>query len=360
MIKGVITGELDAKLLRDPAIKSLLDTCINCKSCRVECPTGADISQICSMAKEVFAKEWGVGFSEALLEKVRIAAVFPEAYGLLRSSAGKALAGLIAGIDVRRTLPRLSRRSLSVKKSSLAHPKKKVVYFSGCYIDLFSPEGEGAATINVLGKNRIETILSSLKCCGMPGISSGNVEGVHKEITFNVKRLYGLVKSGYDIVTSCPSCGLALKEEYPGILNTPEAMLVSQNTFDIHEYLWMLLNDGEMNTNFKPSNRCVVFHVPCHLKTQAIGGLQESLVQLIPGMTIRKMEDSCCGMAGTFGLKKKNFDLSASIGSALFSRIEASGADYVVTGCGSCKMQISQFTSAKVIHTVELLSEYYL
>ncbi len=360
VIKGVITGELDAKLLRDPAIKPLLDTCINCKSCRVECPTGADVSQICSMAKEIFAKEWGVGFSQALLEKVRIAAVFPGMYQLLRSSAGKILAGLFTGIDGRRTLPKLSGKPLSVKRSPLAHPKKKVVYFSGCYIDLFNPEGEGTATINVLGKNKIETILPSLKCCGMPGISSGNVEGAHREIAFNVKKLYGLVRSGYDIVTSCPSCGLALKEEYPGILNTTEAMLVSQKTFDIHEYLWMLLNDGEMNTNFKPSSRCVVFHVPCHLKTQGIGVLQESLVQLIPGMTIKKMEDSCCGMAGTFGLKKGNFDLSASIGKELFSRIKSSGADYVVTGCGSCKMQINQFTSAKVIHTVELLSEYYL
>jgi glycerol-3-phosphate dehydrogenase subunit C len=64
-------------------------------------------------------------------------------------------------------------------------------------------------------------------------------------------------------------------------------------------------------------------------------------------------------MAGTFGLKNENYDLSASIGGKLFEGIKSSGADYVVTACGSCKMQIAQFTSAKVIHPVELLSEYY-
>ena len=364
VIKGIMTGELDAKLLKDPAIKGLLDLCINCRSCRVECPTGADMSQVCSMAKEIYVKEWGVGFSQSALEKVRLLCSIPAkmpglAKILLGSAPGKFLSELMFGLDSRRSLPVPSGRALPVGKSGGALAARKAVYFTGCYVDLFNAEGEGAAVIKVLQKNNVSVILAGQRCCGMPGISSGNIAGTKKEISANIRELYEKVKAGYDVITSCPSCGLALKEDYPRLLSTPEAVLISQNTYDIHEYLWILLNEGGMNTNFKSSNKAVVFHTPCHLKAQEIGGLQESLVQLIPGISIIRIDDSCCGMAGTFGLKNENYDLSASIGGKLFEGIKSSGADYVVTACGSCKMQIAQFTSAKVIHPVELLSEYY-
>jgi anaerobic glycerol-3-phosphate dehydrogenase C subunit len=365
VIKGVMTGELNRKLFRDPAIKDLLGLCINCKSCRVECPTGADISQICSMAREILVKEWGVGFSQALLERMRLlGSASARAPGIakimLSSSLGKFLAGLILGVDSRRTLPVPSGQALTVKAAAPARdPRRKALYFSGCYVDFFNSEGEGAAVLKVLRKNNIGVSLPAQKCCGMPSISSGNIEGARKDIAYNIKELYESAKAGYDIITSCPSCGLALKEDYPRIISTPEAMLIAQKTYDIHEYLWMLLNEGEMNTNFKSSNKSVVFHTPCHLKAHELGGLQESLVELIPGISIKKISDSCCGMAGTFGLRKENFDLSVSIGKRLFDQIKSSGADYVVTGCGSCKTQITQFTSAKVVHPIELLSEYY-
>ena len=365
VIKGIMTGELDAGLLRDPAIKALLDLCINCKSCRVECPTGADVSQICSTAKEIFVRQWGVGFSQAALEKIRLlGSVSAKAPGIakavFRSAPGKFLAELILGVDGRRTLPAPDGRVLAAKAAAGAtNPKRKAAYFSGCYVDLFNAEGEGAAVLKALQKNNIEVVLAGQRCCGMPGISSGNIEGTKNEISANTKELYELAKAGYDIITSCPSCGLALKEDYPRLLSTPEAVLIAQNTYDIHEYLWMLLNEGEMNTNFKSSNKSVVFHTPCHLKAQEIGGLQESLVELIPGISIKRIDDSCCGMAGTFGLKGENYDLSVSIGKRLFEQIKSSGADYVVTGCGSCKTQIMQFTPAKVVHPIELIAEYY-
>ena len=202
-------------------------------------------------------------------------------------------------------------------------------------------------------------ILPKKKCCGIPSISSGNIKAIKKDMAYNLKQLYDAVRAGYDIVTSCPSCGLALKEDYPRIINTAEATVAAQKTFDIHEYLWLLFNEGTLNTNFKPSSKKVVFHTPCHLKAQEIGDLQECLAELIPGISISKMADYCCGMAGSFGLKKKNFDLSMAIGERLFRNIKAASADFVVTSCGACKTQIKQGSGCKVIHLVELLAEYY-
>ena len=276
-------------------------------------------------------------------------------------SIGKNLAGLFLGLDKRRALPRPSVPPFEKKKSREKRgARRQVAYFYGCYVNFFGAEGEGEAALKVMEKNNVEVILPRQRCCGIPAISSGNVDAAKKDIAYNLKHLYEAVREGCDIVTGCPSCGIALKEDYPRILSTPTALLVSQKAFDIHEYLWLLYNEGEMNANFKPSNKTVVFHVPCHLKAQEIGSLQQCLVGLIPGITIKNITDSCCGMGGTFGLKKKNYDLSLAIGEKLFNEIKEASADYVVTSCGACKMQISQATSAKVISPIELLAEYYL
>ena len=364
IIKAIITGELDKKLLRDPAIKEILDLCINCKSCRVECPTGADVSQLCSIAKEIYVKEWGVPFAQALLENMRLLGSASAEVAFLEnlfmnSAIARRLGQLFLGLDKRRRLPRPSVPPFEKRRPAGKGGKRKAAYFYGCYVDFFNAEGEGNAMVRVLQKNNIEVVIPAQRCCGIPSISSGNSDAVKKDIAYNVKQLYEAAKAGCDIITSCPSCGLAIKEDYPRMLNTPEAVLVSQKAFDIHEYLWILFNEGEMNTDFKSSAKSVVFHEPCHLKAQAIGNLQRCLAELIPGINIKEIDDSCCGMAGSFGLKKKNFELSEKIGKGLFDAIKASGADYVVTSCGACKTQISQFTPAKIVHTVELLAEYY-
>ena len=364
ILKAVITGELDKKILRDPVIKDILDLCINCKACRVECPTGADVSGLCALAKEIYVKEWGVPFSQALLENMRFLGsssveltVFADIF--MCSALGRRLMEMFLGLDKRRLLPKPSVPPFEKRKLSGKSGRRKVAYFYGCYVNFFNAESEGAATLKVFEKNGIEVVIPRQKCCGIPGISSGNTDAVKKDIAYNLKYLYEAVKLGCDIVTGCPSCGLAIKEDYPRILSTPTALLVSQKTFDIHEYLWLLFNEGEMNTDFRSSKKTAVFHAPCHLKAQEIGNLQECLVELIPGISIKKIEDSCCGMGGTFGLKKKNYDLSLAMGEKLFNAIKEAKADCVVTGCGACKTQISQATSAKVVHPIELLADSY-
>ena len=364
ILKAIITGELDKKLLLRPAIKEVLDLCINCKSCRVECPTGADVSGLCALAKEIYVKEWGVPFSQSLLENMRLlgsasAELTSFADILMCSAFGRRLMEIFLGLDKRRLLPKPSVPPFEKRKLGGKSGRRKVAYFYGCYVNFFNAEGEGAAVLKVFEKNNIEVVIPRQRCCGIPSISSGNTDAVKKDIAYNLKYLNEAVKLGCDIVTGCPSCGLAIKEDYPRILSTPTALLVSQKTFDIHEYLWLLFNEGELNANFRSSKKTVVFHVPCHLKVQEIGDLQECLVELIPGISIKKIADSCCGMGGTFGLKKKNYDLSLAIGEKLFNAIKGAKADYVMTSCGACKAQISQATSAKVVHPIELLAECY-
>ncbi|HCA80751.1 MAG TPA: anaerobic glycerol-3-phosphate dehydrogenase subunit C, partial [Bacteroidetes bacterium] len=98
---------------------------------------------------------------------------------------------------------------------------------------------------------------------------------------------------------------------------------------------------------------------PCHLKTQQNKFGPLDLLKLVPELDLVGIRDSCCGIAGTFGMKKENFDLSMRIGSKLFGEIERVKPDVVLSGCGTCQIQIRQGTGLDVIHPLELLNQSF-
>ena len=57
------------------------------------------------------------------------------------------------------------------------------------------------------------------------------------------------------------------------------------------------------------------------------------------------LDSQCCGIAGTYGFKKENYETSQAIGSPLFRQIEESGIDLVISDCETCKWQIEMSTS---------------
>ena len=69
------------------------------------------------------------------------------------------------------------------------------------------------------------------------------------------------------------------------------------------------------------------------------------------------LDQKCCGMSGTYGFKKENYQTSQNIGQSVFDQIEALNVDYVVTDCESCKMQIEMNTVHKVVHPLTLMAQ---
>jgi glycerol-3-phosphate dehydrogenase subunit C len=147
--------------------------------------------------------------------------------------------------------------------------------------------------------------------------------------------------------------------EYPKILDTELASRVAENCYDIHQFLTLLHQKGELNLKLGRLDLDLGYHNPCHLR--ALGVVKEpvELLQLIPGVKVRVLSDGCCGLVGTFGMKRKNFDLSMAIGKRLFKEIADSGADGLSTSCGACQLQILQGTGRKAVHPISLLALAY-
>jgi glycerol-3-phosphate dehydrogenase subunit C len=103
----------------------------------------------------------------------------------------------------------------------------------------------------------------------------------------------------------------------------------------------------------------VGYHNPCHLRALDGGDDVLALFGLIPGVRIREYSDGCCGLGGTFGMKKNNFDLSMEIGNRLFQEINDSEVDEIATSCAACAMQIFQGTRRQAVHPLSLLALSY-
>jgi len=138
ILKALINARLSKEMLLETPFKEILDLCVNCKSCRVECPTGADIPLLSFLAKENYVKQVGAPIFQQFTENMKLlgttASRFP---GLCRiftdSYAGKLLMELTLGIDRRRQLPKPSIPAFENRHIDKNRRKKKVVYFYGCF-----------------------------------------------------------------------------------------------------------------------------------------------------------------------------------------------------------------------------------
>jgi len=74
---------------------------------------------------------------------------------------------------------------------------------------------------------------------------------------------------------------------------------------------------------------------------------------------VQAFSDGCCGLVGTFGMKKKNFTLSMAVGERLFKEIANSEVNEIVTSCGACKLQIMQGAHREALHPVSILASAY-
>lgn len=367
LLREIISGGLPAETLGNREFKEVLDYCFNCKLCLTECPTQIDIPGLVIEAKTIFFEETEKSRQDKFIDKLpafsAAASVTPTVANWASSLEYRKPVEKLFGIDSRRQMPLFhkplyKRFGINRKTQDL---QRKVIYFSGCFANFNDVSNEGLATIEVLRKNRIDVrILDSLRCCGIARITTGSKNDVIADASWNVEQLAHFVDQGFDVVFSAPSCALAIKDDYPNLLETEAATKVAAHSFELSDYLSRLHEEGKLNANFRPVKKRVTYHNPCHAIPIGVRKQPIDLMRLVPELEVVELdEDTCCGMAGTFGLKKQFFDLSMKAGSNLFEQIKRSKVDSVITTCGTCNIQISQGANSKVEHLSKILLESY-
>ncbi|MHC4657008.1 MAG: heterodisulfide reductase-related iron-sulfur binding cluster, partial [Planctomycetota bacterium] len=240
----------------------------------------------------------------------------------------------------------------------IENPVDKVAYFVDTYANNNDHE-LGFAVLEVLRANGINVILPEQRPAPLPAIVYGDVKRARKDLSFNAGYLAKAVRDGYKIICSEPSAALCLKAELRHFVSGPDIKLISENTYELMNYLLNLYAKDKIKPATKPIAEEYVYHLPCHLCAVGNGTASIKLLQELCGVNVVDLQAGCCGLAGTFGMQKKNYELSSQIAEGLKEALEKTPTKYVLTECAACKMQIEHISDKIVRHPIKLLAEAY-
>jgi FAD/FMN-containing dehydrogenase/Fe-S oxidoreductase len=370
LMRAVLTGRLEGAEMAGDPFKEVADLCFHCHQCRLECPAGVDIPKLMSEAKSQYVSVNGLRFSDWILTRPELLAQLGSRFASLANwivshPQMRWLLEKTLGIAQGRKLPRFAPRSFlrQAHRRRLTRPQRtgdrKVLYFVDVYANWFDVQ-LADALVAVMEHNGIAVYVPPHQLpAGMPAMAQGAVDRAQRLAQRNVPLLAEAVRQGYQIVTTEPSAALCLQQEYVHLLGDDEARLVAEHTQDACDYLWRLHQDGRLELDFRPVNATVGYHLPCHLRALEVGSPGERLLRLIPGLTVQRVEKGCSGMAGTFGIKRRNYRASLRIGWGLISALRQPPLQIGATECSTCKIQMEQGANKPTLHPIKLLALAY-
>ncbi|MGH7144124.1 MAG: FAD-linked oxidase C-terminal domain-containing protein [Planctomycetota bacterium] len=353
----------------------ILDFCFNCKLCTQGCPSNVNIPKIVQEMRYRHVEKHGLPIDLQVLclsepaTKLgvlsRWVANWANRQSLLRWGMEK-----IMGIDRRRTLPafhkprwKLNRARPGLEGSTGASGRTAVrppvVLFPDLYATYNAPEIAQAA-IDVLEHNGFQVIIPpGIRWCGMPLIEYGKLVAARELIYANLDALAPYANNGIPIVLTEPTATLCLKQEWLDLVETPAAHAVAEQAQDICDFLAEQKKDGRLRTDFKPVPVAFGYHEPCHHKELRIGKPGVDLLREIPGVTVEVINKGCCGIAGTFGMRKKYYEESMAIGSGLFGELGKDSVQLGLSECSTCRIQMEHGARKATIHPIQVLAEAY-
>jgi FAD/FMN-containing dehydrogenase/Fe-S oxidoreductase len=360
--KGLLT-EQD---FESETFREILATCLNCGACEVDCPSGVNVSKMMMEVRARLKKNR----TAKILSSNRYMSIFASAFApvsnfVMSLAPVRGAMQIATGIDKRRAMPKFGFSSFLRKANKylasqpkLANPIDKVAYFTDTFAN-YNDHELGFAVIKFLRHNNIDVIVPKQRPAPLPAVVYGDIKTSRTDLRYNVRHLSEAVKAGYKIICSEPSAAMCLKEDLRFFVDSPEAKIVSENTFELFEYLKNLMSKVKIAAAASGGLAMTkyVHHTPCH--SIALKPATVEIMGKLAGIKVDELDGGCCGIAGTFGMQEKNYELSMKIGEKLAGKIEKSGADIVLTECSTCKMQIEQMTGKKVIHPIKVLAEAF-
>jgi glycerol-3-phosphate dehydrogenase subunit C len=348
----------------EPSFDASLDYCSGCGICTQVCPQGVQIAEINTQARAKMKETNGVPLRDRLLARPTLAGrlgtpVAPLANWSLRNRPLRAAAERIVGLHRRAPMPRFAGRTFQrwARRHRSPAAQGRVAFFHGCGTNYYEPR-LGEMTVALLEHNGLAVEVPKQDCCGLPLQSNGLFEDARGYVHRLAARLAPYARAGVDIVATSTSCSLMLKREALEILgmdDDPDLRVVSERTFDICEYLLAMHERGELRNDFRALPETVTYHAPCQQQGHGIGKPALDLLALVPELRTIELDATCCGIAGTYGLKREKYDIAMKVGAGLFEQIAHAAPERAVCDSETCRWQIEHATGVRTVHPVEML-----
>lgn len=351
-----------------------LDYCSSCGACTLACPQGVHIAEINSIARAAMkADHMPVRdrlISDTVLQGTFLVPFAPFANAVLKNKTARVAIEKVVGIHRDAPMPKAVPHRLThfLKKRTTKRPlpgvpdRGGIIFFHGCAASYYEQE-TAVKAIDVLELLGYEVLIPDQGCCGLPKQSNGLFDAARQDLRRLVEQLR---KAPQDlrIVSISTSCGGMLKREAWEILGVHDDSLrdIGTRMTDICELLMDLHREGMLPTDaFCALDVVVPYHPPCQLKSHGMGLPALELMELIPGVTVRETEAACCGMAGTYGIKREKYDVAMAVGKPVFDHVKQVTSncqgEQKVAVCDSetCRWQIETATGVRTVHPIQLV-----
>jgi len=359
-LRLALTGQLGPDAMASDDVADALALCVSCKACRRECPTGVDMAKMKIEALAARAARHGVGRRARLVAELpryaRLAsALAPLANFRNRVPALRRLSERLLGLSADRSLPAWNGAPFRDAEATAAPaPNGDVLLLADTFNRYFEPENLRAA-IRVLAAAGYRAVLPAHSgrplCCGRTYLSAGLVEQARAE----ARRTMAALAGPLPVIGLEPSCLLTLRDEFSSLLPGPDAAALSARAMLLSEFL---VREGVQLPLGTLAGRAHV-HGHCHQKS--FGAFPDALATLgqVPGLDVKPITSSCCGMAGAFGYQAETQAASLAMAEAgLLPAVRAAGAeDRIVADGTSCRHQIADLSERHAVHSVMVLDE---
>ena len=358
-------------------------SCSNCMRCDSACPSDVPLSQMHNTARGEYVDEQMDKLSREYLRNrllsnygtlAGVASKVPRlANFVLNNSLVKAVNERLLGVTSEREFPEFATQTFREwwterGGSRVESEEKRVAYFHGCYSNYNTPE-VGKATVRVLEEFGYEVLVPPQKCSGTPMFANGMLDDARRAAETNVRELAAAIEDGADVVASCTSCSMALRQEYPELFDFEGTASVAARTYEaaeflrLHEDLDGALDDADLDPatfdaddeSSDPDDSAFAYHAPCHARNQGVAGQAVELLDALDGASAEDVGPSCSGISGTYGWKAEKYEASMEIGAEMFDHIEEADAETGLTECPTCAMQMEHGTGYEVRHPMEVL-----
>ena len=345
-----------------------LDYCSSCGACTLACPQGVQIAELNSQARAVMKADHGMPVRDRLITQTTLMGtmmtpVAPIANAVLANKPIRTVVEKMFGVHRDAPMPPAQTQTLQgwlKKRGPRTTPATRgtVVFFHGCAGGYFEVE-TSKKSIEVLEYLGYEVLVPKQGCCGLAQQSNGLFDGATKSL---LKLCDDLRSAGGEltIVSSSGSCTGMLKHEAHEIMGVTDDRLkdVSTRIRDMMEFLLDLHDAGEL-PEFSPIEMTVPYHAPCQLKSQGMGMPALDVLRLIPGLTVVESGATCCGIAGTYGLKKEKYEVAQAVGKPLFEMVRDTNQDLALCDTETCRWQIQKGSGVRTEHPIWLVHKAY-
>jgi FAD/FMN-containing dehydrogenase/Fe-S oxidoreductase len=372
-LRLAISGQLGPDAFTSPEMKETLDLCVSCKGCKRDCPTGVDMARMKIEFLHHYHQRHGLPLKERLIAWLPRYAPYAAKLAPLMNLRDRIpllarLSERWLGFSAKRSLPvwrkPWAQTGRAATPGEVKGDGRDLVLFGDSFNRYFERENlEAAERVLAAGGYRLHKVEprdgGRPLCCGRTFLSAGLVDEARIEAKRTLDALAPFVARGARIVGLEPSCLLTFRDEFSAILPKAEVEPVASAAFLLEELLAADLKAGTTTLPLKDqAGRIAHLHGHCHQKAFAAMGAVEATLRAIPGLDVRPIESSCCGMSGAFGYGAATIDVSFAMGElALLPAVRKAGAgDLIVADGTSCRHQIHDGAGREAMHVARVLA----